>query len=643
MTQPGRGDDHGLSDQPGHHQHRTSHRVPPPSHEQNRDPRAFPLHTRGRSTSTRRPSQSSVTPDSPESHRNVDKVTAQEPTENRDVAENEGIGGRGGGVITHTNEHDAARNNSRDEMRRTQRSYSIPESIPESHQSGEPTTRTSRDRPLRRQATEPPVRLERLERLEQGPLRRLASNQSQRSRNSWNSDSRTERNERRASRRSSVSYDVPDSWLNVGEVTDAGPVQNVDEDAFYQHRSLEDSRARDQQYIRDRTAARRASEGHLPAPEDPQGEQDSSGQEVSTVSRLATQIYAISYLIFFSFLGTLARLGLQTLTKYPGAPVFPSVWFNFGGSLVMGFLAEDRMLFRQELGTPTYEKQIQMAKKHDEESGGSDTPAVDLTAAKKAHMATKKTIPLYIGLATGFCGSFTSFSSFIRDVFLALSNDLPQPGANTTVPRNGGYSFMAVLAVIIMTVSASLSGLFIGAHLAIASEPIIPSLPYQFNRHVTDRLAVLLGWGCWVVALLLTAMPPSDYWRGDATFALAFAPLGTLVRFYVSLWLNGRKPSFPLGTFVVNVLGTAVLGMAWDLQRVPLGGVIGCQVLQGIEDGFCGCLTTVSTWVSELAALRRSHSWNYGMASVLVSLGVMVAIMGGLRWTEGFAALQCVH
>lgn len=461
-----------------------------------------------------------------------------------------------------------------------------------------------------------------------------------------NQDLRSERNDRRTSRRSSdnCGYDEPDSWVNLGEVADEGPVQNVDEGAAYQYKSLEDARERDSQNIRDRAADKRAPQEqagasdvqnhHIP------GATDQGGYRVS---RFWTEVYTISYLILFSFLGTLARLGLQVLTDYPGAPVFPSVWFNFGGSLVLGFLTEDRILFLHEWGTPTYDMEVRQARKQDEESAGSDTRAIDLPAAKKAHLATKKSIPLYIGLSTGFCGSFTSFSSFIRDVFLALSNDLPQPGAETTVPRNGGYSFMALLAVIIITVTASLSGLFVGAHLAIIFEPITPTLTFRFTRGFIDRLAVLLGWGCWVGAILLTALPPHDYWRGDATFAMVFAPLGTLVRFYVSLWLNGRKPSFPLGTFAVNVFGTAVLGMAWDLQRVPLGGVVGCQVLQGVEDGFCGCLTTVSTWVSELAALRRRHAWLYGVASVLVSFGVMVIIMGGLRWTQGFSGLQCVH
>lgn len=323
----------------------------------------------------------------------------------------------------------------------------------------------------------------------------------------------------------------------------------------------------------------------------------------------------------------------------------------------MGFLSEDRMLFLHEWGTPTYEQQIRRAQQlgTDEESGelSPEGPeVVDLAAAKKAHMAIKKTIPLYIGLATGFCGSFTSFSSFMRDIFLALSNDLPTPDLGyATTARNGGYSVMAVLAVTIATISLSLGGLFVGAHLAIALEPIMPSLPFVFTRRIIDRVSVFVAWFAWVGAILLTVWPSdlhsnpaaSETWRGRATFSLVFAPLGCLARFYTSLYLNGHIASFPLGTFAVNMAGTTILGMAWDFAHVPLGGVLGCQVFQGIEDGFCGCLTTVSTWVAELVALRRRDAYVYGGTSVAVGLFIMVAIMGGLRWSEEFSGLVCVN
>ncbi|PMB70163.1 hypothetical protein BM221_004812 [Beauveria bassiana] len=332
-------------------------------------------------------------------------------------------------------------------------------------------------------------------------------------------------------------YDVPDQYENLDEVAATGD-------------TLDDIRRGEAQQQQQQTP-----------PEE-------KAQQAYQVSRLATQLYTLSYLVFFSFLGTLARVGLSHLTNYPGAPsIFPTLWANVGGSFIMGFLVEDRKLFR-----------------HDP----------DLHGAAPAH-------------------------------------------------RNGGYSFMALLAVIIETVGLSLGAYIAGMHLGAALEPYTPSIPFRFARGVLDKLAVLLGWGCWLGAILLAIFPPRNYWRGTAVFAMVFAPLGTLARFYLSMLLNAKRPSFPLGTFAANVLGTAILGMAWDIAHSAGAGrgVLGCQLPQGVEDGFCGCLTTVSTWVSELCSLRRRSAYVYGLVSVVLSTALMIAIMGGLRWTRGFAPLQC--
>ncbi|KAJ5295599.1 hypothetical protein PENANT_c001G02654 [Penicillium antarcticum] len=364
------------------------------------------------------------------------------------------------------------------------------------------------------------------------------------------------------------------------------------------------------------------------------------------LSKHATHLYAVSYLIFFSLLGTLARLGLQALTFYTGAPVVTGVlWANVGGSLVMGFLTEDKNLFLEEWG----EKPVQ----HDKDAP-QDVQAVE--ASVKRHKAVKKTIPLYIGLTTGFCGCFTSFSSFIRDVFLALANALPDPSlpaGSAIASRNGGYSFMALVAVVLLTVSLSISALIFGAHVALALTRFTPTVPFKFTRRVLDRVFVVLAWGCWLGAVFLAIWPPDrhdgpDAWRGRAVFALVFAPLGCLLRFYVSLYLNSRIPTFPLGTFTVNIFGTVIEGICYDLQHVNgLGAMVpaaltGCQVLQGVMDGFCGSTTTVSTWVSELDGLsRRRFSYLYGFTSVAVALGFLVVIMGSLLWTRGFDDPVC--
>ncbi|KAI0476629.1 CrcB-like protein-domain-containing protein [Xylaria cf. heliscus] len=448
-------------------------------------------------------------------------------------------------------------------------------------------------------------------------------------------------------------YEVPESYLNLPEVGSVSAIQDRNQLSRLDSCSIEElaSRLRSDEEIpqrRESIAERQQQppqhqQQHVPPIQPPKAE------AAIALSERATEFYTISYLILFAILGTLARLGLQALTFYPGAPIsFSSVWPNLAGTLIIGFLTEDRMLFRFERGSAdSYIQQLARLKK-DEEAGSPDSQRIaqDLAAAKKAHLAVKKTIPLYIGLATGFCGSFTSFSSFIRDIFLALSNDLPMPDGAAT-PRNGGYSFLALLAVTIGTISLSFAGFYLGAHLADASAPMIPSLQYPLSRKVIDPLAAVLGWGSWIGAVILSIIPPdrhsnpgaSEFWRGRATFALVFAPLGCLVRFYASAHLNGRFTVFPLGTFIVNVTGTAVLGLAWDLAHVPEGGVIGCQVLQGIEDGFCGCLTTVSTWILELAVLGRRKAYIYGGTSVVSALVLMIAIMGGLRWSQGFSDL----
>jgi CrcB protein len=376
-------------------------------------------------------------------------------------------------------------------------------------------------------------------------------------------------------------------------------------------------------------------------------------------SRLATELYTISYLIFFSIWGTLARLGLQALTFYPGAPViFSELWANVAGTFIMGFLSEDRRLFAAEWGVS------------DTHDGGeklpepTDYPANDAEHSqhKARHGKIKKTIPMYIGLATGFCGSFTSFSSFIRDIFLALSNDLKSPinhpypastaipSVTTTVPRNGGYSVMAILATIIITIATCYCALHIGAHLALALDRFTPSLPFRLTRRVFDPVFVILGWGVWFGAIVMVCLPPYNAWRSQALFACVFAPAGCLLRYYISLLLNPIAPSFPLGTFTVNIFGTAVLGMAYDLQHVPLsstglvgGSGVGCAVLQGIQDGFCGCLTTVSTWIVEIdTAKRRRNAYVYGGVSVGAGLGLLVVVMGSVRWTVGWEEMLCV-
>ena len=525
-----------------------------------------------------------------------------------------------------------------------------------------------------------------------------------------------------------ASYTEPSNFENLDELAVPQPVQNTEDNPTYRRQSgLEDnirearvgpnsketkqSRSRDRgDRVPQRRSARHGSEdltevaapppvqtdldeeqsssafGHQRHLEDEEGGEGGSEEasppfqpkrpedyaqeeEPSIVPKLLTELYTISYLIFFAILGTLARLGVQWLTFYPGTPVgTPVIWANFGGSLIMGFLAEDQGLFRD----PARPDNMPNGQPREKGRRRSKT-AEDVEATTKAELAKrKKTIPLYIGLATGFCGSFTSFSSFARDFFLALSNNLPSPVSHpypaghaprttSTVSRNGGYSFEALLHVVLATLALSIGGLIVGAQIAIFLSPLTPSIPRTFMRKIFDPLMVFLGFGSWLGAVFLAIWPPdrpggpsslgswsNETWRGEVIFALAFAPAGCLLRFYASLKLNGLVPAYPLGTFAVNMLGTAIEGMCYDIQHVGVGimgriggGRVGCQVLQGVMDGFCGCLTTVSTWVAEINGLKRKHGWGYAFGSILGGLCLMVVIMGSVRWSVGWSDPVC--
>ncbi|KAH8803658.1 CrcB-like protein [Xylogone sp. PMI_703] len=459
---------------------------------------------------------------------------------------------------------------------------------------------------------------------------------------------------------SSDNYNIPDEFIRLDELASTSPVQNPHEHHIYRQEYLEERRSTEEAY---REAA---AQGGIK-----ESRADVAGtvlQEkgVERASKIETEFYTISYLISFSICGTLARLGLQAITAYPGSPVTTSeLWANVGGSVIMGFLSEDRRLFHEHRkvwnNNATDSQSTEDSEGSQETVGGIEgshphisndaDPEKDRVELLKAHTAMKKTIPLYIGLTTGFCGSFTSFSSFIRDVFFELAN-LPSAvhiPDSSTPSRNGGHSFMALVAVIIMTVSICLSGLKFGAHLAIGVEKFTPPLPRFLTRRNFDRCAAVFSWGLWLGSVLMVIWPPDQTWRGEALFAIVFSPLGCVMRFYLSIWMNSFIAGFPLGTFTVNILGTAILGMCWDLQHSSLhtaggsigGGLVGCQVLQGIQDGFCGCLTTISTWVLELTSLRRRHAYIYGGVSVVSGMAILVIIIGSLIWSVGASASVC--
>ena len=56
-------------------------------------------------------------------------------------------------------------------------------------------------------------------------------------------------------------------------------------------------------------------------------------------------------------------------------------------------------------------------------------------------------------------------------------------------------------------------------------------------------------------------------------------------------------------------------------------------VLYGVSVGFCGCLSTISTFVAEIDAMPNRSAYRYGLVSTLVAQAGIVLIYNVYAWT----------
>ena len=103
---------------------------------------------------------------------------------------------------------------------------------------------------------------------------------------------------------------------------------------------------------------------------------------------------------------------------------------------------------------------------------------------------------------------------------------------------------------------------------------------------------------------------------------------GSVLRYVISLWLTRVHGDFPLGTFVINVAGSFLIGVFARVFSTPDSN----QVLRAaLTIGFCGGFTTFSTFSAEFVALvqegRTVRAILYVVASVLTGV---LAVLAGL-------------
>jgi CrcB protein len=120
-----------------------------------------------------------------------------------------------------------------------------------------------------------------------------------------------------------------------------------------------------------------------------------------------------------------------------------------------------------------------------------------------------------------------------------------------------------------------------------------------------------------------------------AVIALGGA-LGAVSRYGLSGWIQGfSSTTFPMGTLVVNVLGSFLLGISLYLLESTAPTT---EVRSFITIGFLGAFTTFSTFSYEAVVLLQGGEWArggfyvggsliLGLAGLLLGLGLGSTIL----------------
>jgi CrcB protein len=115
------------------------------------------------------------------------------------------------------------------------------------------------------------------------------------------------------------------------------------------------------------------------------------------------------------------------------------------------------------------------------------------------------------------------------------------------------------------------------------------------------------------------------------------AGLGALLRWWLAGQLNSFFPTIPLGTLSANLIGGYIIGVA--VAFFATYAAIAPEWRLFVITGFCGGLTTFSTFSAEIVTLLQEgrNTWAVAAAAAHLfgSVLMTVAGIGTVNWLRG--------
>lgn len=122
-------------------------------------------------------------------------------------------------------------------------------------------------------------------------------------------------------------------------------------------------------------------------------------------------------------------------------------------------------------------------------------------------------------------------------------------------------------------------------------------------------------------------------WKSIVAIGLG-AALGALLRWWLGNRLNGLFPSLPPGTLAANILGGYVIGVA--IAFFARNPALPPEWRLLVITGFCGGLTTFSTFSAEVVSAIERGQTGWAFTEVVIHVGAsLLATFAGLATVMG--------